>query len=168
MITFANENQEGHRQVSVMDLKWPLFNFIILMIGIIFLGKKKISASFTKLSLDVEKLINYAQEKDREAQLKLEMFQRKIENFEQQKQKIDQETKQDLEKYETQIQLDFKNESLRRIKDAESKLENEKKLVLKKLYNELIDKVVENTKNKFLKDKNLKNKATEKILLQIR
>lgn len=167
IMLLAEEDHGAHHEVHFYDLKWQVVNFAILFVGLAYLTRKKIAAHFDNYSSEVEKLINYAQDKDREAQIKLEMFQKKIETFEQQKQKIDQDTKQDLEKYEAQTQLDFKNETNRVMRDAENKLETEKKLILSQLYTELVQKVVENTKEKFVNDKVLKEKATDKIISQI-
>lgn len=160
-------NEDVHHEVSVWDLKWPFVNFMILIFGIIAMTKKKLSDYFLGYSGEVEKLINYAQEKDKEAQIKLEMFQKKLENFEQQKHKIEQETKQDLEKHEAQLQFELKNEMDRIVKDNENRLETEKKLAIGRVYSELAEKIVNNAKTRFLENKELKDKATEKILSQI-
>lgn len=164
----AMASESGHHEISVWDLKWPFVNFLILFFGIFVLSKKKLSDYFSNYSGEVEKLVNYAQEKDKEAQIKLDMFQKKLENFEHQKQKIEQETKQDLEKHEAQLQFELKNEMERITRDNENRLETEKKLAMGRVYSELAEKIVNNAKTKFFQNKDLKDKATEKILSQIR
>ena len=53
-------------------------------------------------------------------------------------------------------------------KDALNKLESEKNAIVKKIYSELVDKVVISAKQEIKSDSEMKNKATSKLLSQIK
>ncbi len=164
---FASSGGGAHHEPSIKDLMWPAINFVALFGSLIFLTKNKISQAFTSSAQNVEQMITFSEQKDREAQIKLDMLQKKLESFETQRQRVFQEAQEDLEKF-TRVLGDETNNEMNRIKrDAENKLETEKKQALSELNSELLDHVIGNAKKQIAENRGYKEKAAEKLLSSI-
>lgn len=163
MASSEGGHQAAHHP-SIADLAWPAVNFVVLVVGLIYILRKPLSEGFTKKSSEVEKLINYAQEKDKEAQIKLDMYEKKLASLDSQQQKINQEMNEDFEKFKQTLMLETENEKTRLQRDIENKFESEKKKLLSQINSELLDNVINEAKKQIAGNGEFKKKATEKML----
>lgn len=149
---------------SITDLKFPAINFVILFGFIIFKIRKPLAEGFTKNSKDVEQLFNHAEERDKEAQIKLDVFRKKIQEIDSVTGRIHEEARQDLEKFKTTLKHEMEEKLKKLEKDSADKLEYEKSSLVKGLEEELLNKVVALAKGKISTDKQTQDRVTEKLL----
>jgi F-type H+-transporting ATPase subunit b len=152
---------------SIADLGWPALNFIILLSGLLYFVKKPLREMFDKNAEDVTNLYEYADKRDKEAKIKLEMYQKKMENLEGEKAKIvknaEEEAKAFIKKAEQESQ-----EYLQRLeRDSDSKILHEKKTLEDQLKEDLVTEVIAKAKSKISGDSDLNKKATNKLISQI-
>lgn len=152
---------------SPMDLLFPFINFVILMSFIVFKVKKPLSKSFDDMSDEVKKLYSYAEEKDKEAKIKLEMYQEKMKSLPTQEQKIRQESEAEINAYEAALNLETKKSQERITRDAHDRLEGEKKSLINNLNAELLEDMIAKAKGKIKQDQGLQSKVSAKLSSQI-
>lgn len=158
---------DGGHGGSVTDLMYPTFNFFILFIGLIFALKKPLKEMFDKNAEDVQNLYEYAEKKDKEANIKLEMFQKKMNNLEAEKNKIVQNAEKEATDFVARSEQESKEYLQRLERDSNSKIEHEKKALENRLKEDLVSEVIRKTKSKITEDKDLNKKATNKLVSQI-
>ncbi|MCF8058081.1 MAG: hypothetical protein K9K67_02200 [Bacteriovoracaceae bacterium] len=163
-ITFA---AGGGAHGSVTDLLYPAVNFFILFFALLFLLKKPLREMFDKNAEDVTNLYEYADKRDKEAKIKLEMFQKKIENLESEKKKIIQNAEKEANDFVQRTKLESEEYLKRLERDSESKVLHEKSSLENRLKEDLVTEVIEKAKEKIKNDSGLNKKATNKLISQI-
>lgn len=151
----------------ISDLMLPAWNFIPLVIVMIFLLRKPISAAFTKNAEDVEALYNVAEEKDKEAQIKLDMFEKKMNSLKSESEKIMKETKEQIEKIEKHSAAETVDMIQKLNEGADQKVNYEKDQAVRAVNASLVDQVILKAKNKINENKEYKDKVTNKLVSEI-
>jgi len=160
----SGESHGEHLVPSVMDLKWPAINFSILFIFILVKIKKPLKSFFDQNKIDVESLFKHAAEKDKDAQMKLDMYREKLKHLPDHSKKMNEEAKTDLLKFEHDLKEQTYAQVEKIKKENKNRTENEKKLLLNKLGAELFDQVVTKAKDKISKDANLKTSISKNLI----
>ncbi len=163
--TIAAGDGAGHG--SVADLMWPAINFSLLVGGIIVWQKNNIKEMFDKNAEDVKNLFEYAEKKDKEANIKLDMFKKKMENLESEKNKIKENAKKEAQEFISNAEKEAQEYIARLQRDTESKIKHEKSTLENGLKADLVNAVISEAKNKISSNKDLNNKATSKLISQI-
>lgn len=158
----------GHAGGSVADLLWPAVNFFLLFGFLIWRLKKPISNYFTNNAVEVQQIYEVAEEKDKEAEIKLGMYEKKMDQLDSEIAKIHQEAEEDSETYEQKMKQQIKEDTQRLERDAALKIESEKEEMIRKLNSSLLDEVIKKTRDKVAQDKSLKEKATNKLISDFR
>ncbi|MBT6326384.1 MAG: hypothetical protein HOJ35_10475, partial [Bdellovibrionales bacterium] len=116
---------------------------------------------------EVKDLFDYAEEKNKEADIKLEMYESKIKSLSNDITQIKEKADIDLKNFAKSTEQDTQKQ-LRKIElDSEDKLESEQNSAVKKMSNELLNSIVLKTKTKITRDKSLQDKAATKIMSNI-
>lgn len=161
--TFAASKGTG----TIADLKWPTLNFVLLFGTIGYLLRKPVKEMFDKNAEDVTALFGLAEEKNKEAQIRLDEYNKKINNLESEKNKILKDAEQNASSFskEHATETDGLISSLH--VDAKSRIENEKVQMNRNLNSNLLDEVISKVKSKVSGDKALQEKATKKLVSQL-
>lgn len=150
------------------DIYHPMFNFILLFGLIGWKLKGTISDAFTKRAEDVETHYIMAEEKDKEAQIKLDMFTDKIANLEQARAKILKNAQNDVKNFEKEFKKEIDESIERAQKESLSRLSSEKNEMLRDLSQQLLENVISKTKSSIVEGDGYRQKATEKLLNQVK
>lgn len=160
---FAAGAGGGH----ISDLMYPAINFFLLFGFILIKIRKPISDAFTKNSEEVENLYNMAEEKSKEAQIKLDEYTKKLEALDSETSRILKNAEEDGSKFD-QAQKQETFASIERMKrDAANKIESEKNEMVKQLNSSLLDEVISKAKTEINSNQEYKTKATQKLLSDI-
>lgn len=163
--SFAAGN--GGHGGSVMDLSYPAINFFLLFAGLVFALKKPLREMFNKNAEDIQNLYEYAEKRDKEANIKLEMFQKKMENLEAEKNKIVKSAEREADDFLMRSEQESKDYLQRLERDSANKIEHERTSLENQLKEELVSEVIRKAKSKITEDKELGKKATSKLISQI-
>lgn len=167
LLNTASVYAAGKGGGSIADLGWPAVNFVILLSGLLYAVKKPLREMFDKNAEDVTNLYEYADKRDKEAKIKLEMYQKKMENLEGEKAKIVKNAEDEAQAFIKRAEQES-HEYLQRLeRDSESKILHEKKTLEDKLKEDLVSEVIEKAKAKISGDSELNKKATHKLISQI-
>ena len=152
---------------SVWDLKWPFVNLVILATVIAWKARKPLGEVFGKNFSDVEYLYGIAEKKEKESNIKHDMYRNKIEG-------VDKECDDVLKKFQKKG-IDFANEhkragdglieKLRQEKDK--RVEVEKKKMLKEMENALMTDIILKTRKRIAQEQQLKSQVTKGLLSKI-
>lgn len=151
----------------ITDLLIPALNFSIVFFGLVFLLRNPIRKKFEENAANVKELYTLAEEKDKEAQIKLEMFEKKIKAVEVDKEKILDDSKRQASEFENKIERETQEILDRLKKDNKSKAVYEKNQLIKELNEKLINQIIEETKQKIEGNPALQKQATEKLFSQL-
>lgn len=159
--------EAAHHEASILDLKYPLVNFIILL-AILSKVIKPLREKFNKQAADVKSLMDSASKNNKDAEERLSNFQHKIKNLDSEIVKITTEYESDAAQF-AKIQKEETQTTLARMKrDLENKLEGERKELIDHLNHDLLDKVVASTQTTIKGNKDFQTKATQKIVSELR
>ncbi len=158
----------GEHTPTPMDLVFPFVNFIILVGFLVLKMRKPLAIGFDKSSDEVKKLYSYAEEKDKEARLKLEMYQNKMKDLPGQEQKIRKEGEAEVNSFKTSLKMETEKTFERIKRDSLDRLEGEKKSLIKNLNAELLEDIIAKAKAKVNSDPALCTKLTNNLSAQIK
>ena len=144
----SNAYAAGAGGGHISDLMFPAINFFLLF-GFIFIKlRKPISEAFTRNSEEVENLYNMAEEKSKEAQIKLDEYTKKLESLDSEMSRIIQNAEEDGTKFDA-VQKAETHSSIERMKrDAANKIESEKNEMVRQLNSSLLDEVISKAKQR--------------------
>lgn len=154
----------GYEDESIWDTLHPWLNFVVLFGFIGYKLKPIISNGFTKNSEDIEGLYVVAEQKDKEAQIKLEMFTKKVHTLESSHEKILAQAKEDLKKFEKSYAEETDGNISRLKKDAVLRVQAEKEQMIQQLNTNILNEIITAAKKDIRADKSKQTKATEKLL----
>lgn len=163
----AAGKSKGDHVASVADLKWPAMNFLMLFGFLFFKLKKPISKMFDKNAEDVKELFQVADEKNKEAEIKLNMYQGKVSQIDADCQRILDTSVTEGNTFSKEQESEFNGLVDRLQKDSVNKLEHEKKVLLGQMESTLVDEVISRAKKSISGDKEIQTKATNKMVSQI-
>ena len=160
----ANEAEGAHHEPSILDLKYPALNFVILVGFIVYKAKGPLAEMFNKKSEDVKSLMDSAAKQAKDANQKLQELETKIKNLDSESVKISSDYEKDAVNF-AKLQSEETATTIARMKrDIESKLEGEKNELNDSLSHDLLSQVVAKTQNAIGTSAELKNKATTNII----
>jgi F-type H+-transporting ATPase subunit b len=169
IIVSANEEAHtgAHHEVSVFDLRWPAFNFII-MFG--FLGwklKAPILGFFKENSQRIKQIFEHVAEKQREAEMKYNLYVKKLEDMITEREKILSDAKADVERLQKSINHETEQTITKMEKESEIRLAMEKQVMIKKINEEVLEKIISNTKSMIKTESKNKKNFEDKVLKSI-
>jgi F-type H+-transporting ATPase subunit b len=162
---FAGEG--GQHGVTVFSLKWPIINFTVLMAFLVIKLKNPIKEMFDKNAVTIKETYNFAEGKDKEAEIKLKMYKEKLEHFNLEEKKMKREIDKELKLFEENKNKEINDLVKRLEKDAENKVSYEKRLMIDNLNHDFLDAVILQVKNKIGQDQDYQAKATKNLLAEI-
>lgn len=149
------------------DLVIPALNFVVFA-GIIFLAiKGPMKKMFSENAVKVKELYTYAEGKDKEAQIKLDMYEKKMNSLQSEIQKINEDIQKDEIVFKENVAKETAAQLEKMQKDSILKLESEKNSLLKNLNEALVNEVIAKAKNKISENKDYKEKATKKLVAEL-
>lgn len=157
----------GNVDYHYTDIIHPMINFIVLFGFIGWKIKTSISQAFTRNSEEVASLYTIAEQKDKEAEIKLQMFRKKLDEIESTKRKIFDNSMNDLKKFETTYQKEVEDIKARMKNDTDNRIESERKEQIMKLNATLLDQVIMKTKSAISSNEESRKKVTEKLLARV-
>jgi len=169
VITLASDEatKGAHHVVSVFDLRWQAFNFIV-MFG--FLGwklKRPMLNFFKENAQKIKQIYEHVAEKQREAESKYNLYVKKLEDLITEREKILSDAKVDVERLKKSIDHETEQTIAKLQKESEIRLAMEKQLLIKKINDEVLEKIIENTKGMMKTDSKNKKSFEEKVLKSI-
>lgn len=158
----------AHHEPSIKDLMYPTINLVVLLGFVIWKFTTPLSQMFTKKASDIQSLMNSAAEKNKDAEEKLKTLQAKMANLGSELNKIQKDYESDVATF-TQTQAAETQSTIERTKrDFASKLDGEKNELVEKLNEELINSVIAKTQQTISGNADMKNRATSKIVSELR
>jgi len=153
---------------SVSDLLFPAINFSALIFGLIYLMRKPMAEMFNNNAKQVSDLFEYAEQKDKEAKIKLEMFQKKMDNLDGERNKIIKNAEKEAQAFIETSKSESTEYLDRLARDSKAKVQYEKNSLENEIRESLVNEVITKAKAKISSDKDLSNKATKKLISQIK
>jgi F0F1-type ATP synthase membrane subunit b/b' len=163
----AGAEETTHHEASILDLKYPLINFIILL-AILSKVIKPLREKFNKQAADVKSLMESAARNSKDAEEKLNQFQAKIKNIDSELVKITSDYASEAAQFAKNLSDDTQTTIARMKRDLENKIDGEKKELVDELNNDLIHKVIGVTQTTIKANKEFQVKATQKIVSELR
>jgi F0F1-type ATP synthase membrane subunit b/b' len=162
----ANE-EAAHHAPSVLDLKYPFVNFII-MLAILSKVVKPLREKFNKEADNIKSLVESAARNNKDAEEKLAASKNKFNNVESDLVKINSEYEQESAQF-AKLQSEETQTIIARIKkDHQNRLEGERKELTESINHELLDLVIGKTKTQINSNAGFKSKATSNIVSELR
>lgn len=120
-----------------------------------------------KNSEEVENLYNMAEEKSKEAQIKLDEYTKKLDSLDSEMSRILQNAEEDGTKFDAAQKAETQSSIERMKRDAANKIESEKNEMVRQLNSSLLDEVISKAKTEINGNNEYKTKATKKLLSNI-
>lgn len=165
-VAIANE-EATHHESSILDLKYPFINFIILL-AILSKVIKPLREKFNKQAEEVKSMMDSAARNKKDAEEKLSKFEAKIKNLDAELVKIEADYASDVAQFAKNQTEETQTVSTRMKRDLENKIIGEKTELENELNHDLINKVVLSTQTMIKTNKDLQTKATQKIVSELR
>ena len=166
---FAEEAAEGaHHEPSIMDLKYPFINFVVLVGFCVWKFRKPLSEMFDKKSAEVKSKMESADKQSKDANAKLAELESKLKNIDAETTKISNDYATDIASFSKNIATETETTMARMRRDVDNKLAGEKKELMDGLSHELLDLVVNKTQTTIKSNNDLKSKATNNIFAGIK
>jgi F-type H+-transporting ATPase subunit b len=159
---------DTHGGGSPWDLKWAFLNVALLFGFLIWKQKGPMKEMFDKNAKDVSALYEYANGKERDAQIRLESLQKKMANLDSEKKKIIEETNTDAQNFIKKNEEELSDYLGRIEKDVQVKLKTEKGSLERALNNSLIDEVISSAKKQIKSSRDISDKVNNQMLAQVK
>ncbi|MDD0854740.1 ATP synthase F0 subunit B [Halobacteriovorax sp. GB3] len=166
-LTLLVSNAYAAGDSGIGSLLIPALNFVVFAAIIILAVKGPMRKMFDENAVKVKELFTHAEEKDKEAQIKLDMYEKKMSTVESEVEKIFTEVKQDAVNFEEKYLKEVEEQIGKMTKDAHAKVESEKNAMLRELNASLVDEVIANAKSKIDANKEYKTKATNNLVAKL-
>ena len=163
-----NAAGDTHGGGSPFDLKWAFFNVALLFSFLIWKLKGPMKEMFDTNSKDVSELYEYANSKEKDAQIRLESLQKKMNNLESEKNKIVNETAHETKMFITKNETELDEYLVRIEKDVDVKLVTEKNVLERELNNNLVDEVIASAKKQIKASTDMSSKINNSMLSQLK
>lgn len=164
----AHAAGDSHGGGTPWDLKWAFFNTALLFGFLAFKLKGPMKEMFSTNAKAVSELYEFANGKEKEAQIRLESLQAKMKNIENEKSKIEDEVKTETENIIKRNTEELNSYLLRVESDTKTKLVTEKSTLERNLNNSLIDEVIKSTKDQINSDSSVASKISSNIMKQVK
>ena len=172
ILSFANviaEEQEiAHQEPSIFDLKYPVLNFVVLVAFLVWKLKKPMADMFNKNAENVKSLMESAEKQSKDANAKLVELENKMKNIQADLTKINTDYESDIVSFGTTLKEETETTIARMKRDVDNKIEGENKELMDGLSHEVLNLVVSNAQSSIKTNTDLKNKATNNIILGLK
>lgn len=166
--TSAFAESGAHHEPSIADLTYPAINFAVLAGFLFWKLKKPVVEMFNKKEAEVRSLMSSAEEKSKAAKERLGALEAKMKNLDSEISKIKSDYESDANNF-AKTQAEETQATIARVKrDFENKIEGERNGMVEELNQDLISKVIEQTQATIKGNADLKNRATSKIVSELR
>ena len=166
--TAAAAGNGAHHEPSIKDLMYPAINFTVLVAFLVWKLKTPVREMFNKQASEVESLMNSAAQKNKDAEERLKTLQSKMGNLNSELAKIQKDYESDVATF-TSTQANETQATISRTqRDLEKKLEGEKNELVEKMNEELLNSVIAKTQQTINGSADMKNRATSKIVSELR
>lgn len=160
----ADEAGGAHHEPSISDLLYPAVNFTILVVFLLLKLKKPTTEFFNKKSEEIRSLMSSAEEKSKDANLKLKSLQVKVATLDAEVAKIKSDYVRDAEVFKAEQLKETRSVISRMEKDYDSKLEAERSEFLEGIQTELLNEVITKARGVISESSDMKKRATTKII----
>ena len=160
---FAAGGGGGH----LSELLFPAVNFLILVTFLIIKGRKPLAELFERNAKDVKELYDVAEKKDKESQIRLEIYQKKIADFKAEQRKLQEETEKSIRLFQRKVDEETTKLSRKMNQEGLERIENEKKIILWVLSEQLVDEVVKVAKDNVMNDRSTQKRVTMRLVSQV-
>ena len=154
----------GEGSGSIVDLKWPAVNFIVLLSFLIFKLRGPLRESFDKNAEEVTFLAEQAENKNRQAQIRLDTYKKKMAGIESEHQKMAKDMERERERYAARAERATREYIDRLKQDFERKMIQEKHVLGNRINVGLVDEVVKKAKTVIAGDGTLKEKVAQRLI----
>ena len=157
-----------NHEPSIKELMYPAINFAVLVGFLIWKLKKPLSEMFKKQASEVEGLMSSAAQKNKDAEERLKSLTAKMSNLNAELAKIQRDYESDVVTYKANQANETQATITRTQRDLEKKLEGEKKELLEKINEELLNNVIAKTQQTISGNGDMKKRATSNIVSGLR
>ena len=158
----------AHHEPSIKELMYPAINFAVLVGFLVWKLKKPLGDMFTKQASEVEGMMSSAAQKNKDAEERLKLLTDKMSNLNAELAKIQKDYEADVVTFTTNQAGETQATILRTQRDLEKKLEGEKKELLEKINEELLNNVIAKTQQTISGNSDMKKRATSNIVSGLR
>lgn len=159
----GGEHGGGH----ILDLLPKVVNFGLVFGFMLWKIKKPVSDMFTKNSKDIASLFQVAQQKDKEAQAKLETYEQKLARVNDEKNRIVEAAKEEASAFEKKTAAETAATLEKMKNDHAAKVQAEQNALTAKLGADLIEEVIAKTKSTVKSSKDNQDKATKNLMAEL-
>lgn len=157
-----------HHEPSIKDLMYPAINFFVLVAFLIWKLKKPMAEMFNKKAADIQSLMTSAAQKNKDAEERLKTLQGKMANLPSEVAKIQKDYESDVITFVQTQSAETQSVISRTKRDLENKIEGEKNELVEKLNEDLLNSVIAKTQQTINGSGEMKNRATSKIVSELR
>lgn len=158
----------AHHEPSIADLLYPAINFTVLAAFLIWKLKAPMRDMFNKKADEVQSLMTSAAQKNKDAETRLADLQGKMKGLEAEVTKIVADYHGDVALFTTAQAQETQAVIARTKRDLENKLEGEKNELVEKMNEDLLNNVIARTQETIKNNGDMKNRATTKIVSELR
>ena len=153
----------GADKAHIGSLIWPAVNLGILLALLATKLKGLMGVYFKENSKNIQELYDLAEKKDKEAQIRLEVYQKKMAAFALEEEKIKNESLKDAKMFRENIEQQTK-EKIQRIKqEGTDRIKHEKESMMRFLNEELLDVIIQRAKEKVATEQQDRKKITNNL-----
>ena len=163
-IILASEKHGAHGPAALI---WPAINFIMVFGFIIWKIKKPLSKWFDTQALKVKDAHEQAQLKEKEANIKWDMYKKRLANLSTEALSIAQTSEKDLKGFEQRQKLETKGKIERLQVDAQNMIQHEKNKVLNRINEEIVNEIIGKARLQISSDGEIRRKVSSKMMQQI-
>ena len=158
----------AHHEPSIKELMYPAINFAVLVGFLVWKLKKPMSEMFKKQASEIEGMMSSAAQKNKDAEERLKNLNAKMANLNAELSKIQSDYESDVATFTNTQAIETQETITRTHRDLEKKLEGEKKELLEKINEELLNSVIAKTQQTISSNSDMKNRATSNIVSGLR
>lgn len=153
----------GYEQGPLSSLILPFLNFSAVAIFILFMLRKPLRALFEKNAKDIKELYYHAEEKEKEAKIKLQMYEEKMAGLTSEKNQIAEKASREIQELEKKIAQETQEAKAKIETDGRSKLAHEESMMMRELNESLLNEVIAKAKGSVKANKTVQKEITAKL-----
>ena len=157
----------GSGETHLSDLMWPAINFLILAGFLVFKLKNPVKEMFDKNALLVKETYDFAEGKNKEAEIKLKMYREKLQNFNAEERKAKSDGEKEVKTFRERRTKETEGLLKRLERDAASKIKHEKRILIDELNHAFLDAVINQARSTISNNEDSQKKATKNLLSEI-
>jgi F-type H+-transporting ATPase subunit b len=153
----------GYEQGPLSSLILPFLNFTAVSVFILYMLRKPLRALFEKNAKDIKELYYHAEEKEKEAKIKLQMYEEKMAGLASEKNQIAEKAAREVTELESKIKQETELAKTKIENDGRSKLAHEESMMIRELNETLLNEVILKAKSSVRNDKTVQQGITTKL-----